>query len=215
MALLTDPVNERSIISRYKDYMYPAWQGVTWGKNYLPVYAPGTYYATAIMQVANMGGNNYDNPGKDAFIGKIDGTIVNPGEGPITAERIHAYLNFFTYTHCYVRRIRAILTITGDGGNTGNYPYAGVVYDATAVAYTNFLNTQPQSGVFDYVTPLSGGPTGVVAANQVVSALELQYFMERCLQAYNNFARNQTYIFNPIICHASCHSSCHNARGRR
>jgi len=210
MALLTDPINERNVISRYKDYMYSAWQGVTWGSNYLPVYAPGTYYETAIMQVANMGGNNYDNPGADAFIGKIDGTIANPGEGPITAERIHAYLNFFTYTHCYVRNVRVILTITGDGGNTGNYPDAGVVYDTTAVAYTNFLNTQPGQ-VVDYVTPLSGG----VAANQVISAAELEAFMNRCIIAYNNFARNQTYIFNPIICHASCHASCHSSRGRR
>jgi len=210
MALLTDPINERNVISRYKDYMYPAWQGVAWGTNNSPIYAEGTYYQTQVIPFSAFRGSTFDNPGADAFIGKLDGTIANPGEGPITAERIHAYLNFFTYTHCYVRRIRALLTITGDGGNTGNYPYAGNVYDVTAIGYMNFLDTQFPN-VFDYVTPVSGG----VAANQVVSALELQYFMERCLQAYNNFARNQTYVYQPIICHASCHASCHSSRGRR
>jgi len=210
MAALTDPVNERSIISRYKDYMYPAWQGIAWGTNNSPIYALGTYYATQVIPFSAFRGTTFENPGADAFIGKIDGTIVNPGEGPITAERIHSYLNFFTYTHCYMRRIKALLTITGTGGNTGNFPVAGNVYDVEAIGYMNFLNTQP-GHVVDYVTPVSGG----VAAGQAVSAAQLEAFMGRCIQAYNNFARLQTYIYNPIICHASCHSSCHNARGRR
>ena len=209
MALLTDPVNERNVISRYKDFMYTAWQGVAWGTNNVPIYAVGTPYATEVITRASMGGSTFDNPGDFAFIGKLDGTIADPGS-LITAERIHTYLNYFTFEHCKVRKLRVLLTITGTGGNTGNYPDPGNVYDVTAIAHLNFRAFQPGLNV-DYVTPASGG----VAGGQVISALELQYFMERCLQAYNNFARNQTYIFNPIICHASCHSSCHGSRGRR
>lgn len=226
MAALTDPVNERNIISRYKDFMYTAWQGVTWGTNDVPVYAPGTGYATVVIPATAMGGPNTEDPGQGAFIGDGSPGLV------INAYNIFNYLNYFTYEYCKIRNIRAVLFVNGLGGNTGNYPTPGEVYDVTAVANYSNRSTQAAAaataaaagnasgksstaGVVDYVTPLSSGPTGGVAANQVVSALELQYFMERCLQAYNNFARNQTYRYDTTVCHASCHSSCHFARGRR
>ena len=209
MAVLTNPVNERNIISRFKDYMYPAWQGVTWGTNNLPVYASGQPYAKTVIPASVMRGPNNSNPGADSFIGKPDGNITGPGQ-PIIADRIHDYLNFFTFEYCYIRKVRALLTVSGTGGNIGSMPTAGNVYDVTAVAHLNFRNTQP-GHVVDYVTPVSG----TVAKDQLVDDVQLENFMNRCITAYNNFARNQTYIYNPIICHASCHNACHTARGRR
>ena len=94
MAALSNPVNATNVVSRFLDYLYTARQGVTWGSNDLPVYAPGTYYATAILQVANMGGPNYGDPGAGAFIGNAaPGAVIN-------AYDIFNYLNFFTY-ECY------------------------------------------------------------------------------------------------------------------
>ena len=58
MAALTDPVNERNIISRFKDYTYAAWHGVTRGTNNLPVYAPGTGYAVTVIPSNEMRGPN-------------------------------------------------------------------------------------------------------------------------------------------------------------
>ena len=209
MAELTNPVNERNIIARFKDYTYAAWQGVTWGTNNLPVYAPGTGHAVTVIPASAMRGPNTSNPGADSFIGKPDGNITGSGE-PIIASRIYDYLNYFTYEYTFVRNIRALLTVTGDGGSQGTQPIAGNVYDVTAVAY--FSNRATQAGrVGDYVAPA----VGAVAGGQVISAAQLEAFLDRCRSSYTNFARNQTYLYNPIICHASCHSSCHASRGRR
>lgn len=222
MAALTNPVNERNVISRFKDYTYPNWQGVTWGTNNVPVYAPGTPYATVVIPATAMGGPNTEDPGQGAFIGDGSPGLV------INAYNIFNYLNFFTYEYCKIRNIRAVLFVNGLGGNLGNYPTPGEVYDVTAVA--NFGNRSTQAaaaataaaagnasgksstaGVVNYVTPVSGG----VAANQVISAGEMEAFMARCRSAYVAFARNQTYRYDTTVCHASCHSSCHGARGRR
>jgi len=204
MAALSNPVNAINVVSRFIDYLYTARTGVTWGTNDLPVYAPGTPYAVTVITAASMGGPNYGDPGAGAFIGNaVPGAVIN-------AYDIFNYLNLFTYEYCYIRNIRALLTVTGAGGNIGTQPVAGDVYDVTRVGYVNFRNTQA-GRVADYVTPVSGG----VAGNQIISAVEMENFLSRCRAAYNNFARNQTYLWNPIICHSSCHASCHGARGRR
>jgi len=209
MAALTDPVNERNIISRFKDYTYAAWHGVTWGTNNLPVYAPGTGYAVTVIPSNEMRGPNTSDPGADSFIGKPDGTITGP-DNEIIASRIYDYLNYFTYEYTFIRSVRALLTVTGAGGSQGTQPVGGNVYDVTAVAY--FANRATQAGlVADYVYPVAGG----VAVNQVIDDALLEAFMDRCRTSYNNFARNQTFLYNPIICHASCHVSCHGSRGRR
>jgi len=212
MAALSNPVNAENIVSRFKDYLYVARQGVTWGKNDLPVYAPGTPYAVTVIPAADMGANNNADPAPNIFIGDATpGAVIN-------AFNIYNYLNFFTYEYCYIRNIRAILTVTGVGGNLGSKPTAGDVYDVTAVAYFSNRNTQaaiatpaPATGVANFA-----GPTpGAISANQVISAAEMENFLNRCRASYNNFARNQTYRYNTSVCHSACHSSCHASRGRR
>jgi hypothetical protein len=205
MAALSNPVNAENIVSRFHDYVRASAQsGVTWGTNNLPVYAPGTPWETTVIPATAMGGPNNGDPGAGAFIGDaVPGAVIN-------GYNIYNYLNFFTYEYCYIRNVRALLTVTGDGGNLGNYPEPGDVYDVTRVAY--FSNRSTQAGqVADFAGPTPGG----VSANQVISATEMENFLARCRASYINFARNQTYIYNPIVCHASCHSSCHGSRGRR
>jgi len=211
MAVLTNPVNERNIISRFQDYMYTNWQGVTWGTNNLPTYAPGTAYATAVIPTSDMGGNNYDNPNyppNDPFIGKMDGNPAGVGD-QIIAERIHTYLSYFTSRYLKIRSVQARLFVNGTGGNNGTKPTAGFVYDVIAVAYLNF--STGQTGLSDYVTPARGA----VDTNLQISTYSMENFMERCRTAYQNYARNQSYVYDATVCHASCHSACHFARGRR
>jgi len=206
MAALSDPVNANNVISRFFDYVRATAQsGVTWGSNYLPTYQPGYGYADVqVIQAASMGGPNYGDPGINTFINN-----AYPGQ-VINAYNIYNYLNYFTYEYCYIRSVRAVLTVTGDGGDQGTLPTPGNVYDATAVAYLNFRNTQA-GYVSDYAAPAQG----TVAAGEKITAFSMEDFLSRCRTAYNNFARNQTYLWNPIICHASCHTSCHASRGRR
>lgn len=205
MASLTNPVNAINIVDRFIDYVRStARTGVTWGTNDLPVYAPGTAYAKTVIPSSAMGGPNNGDPAPNIFIvDAVPGSVIN-------AFNIFNYLNFFTFEYCIIRNVRALLTVTGAGGNIGSMPVAGDVFDVTRVAYFSTRGIQAGLSV-NYVTPVSGG----VAANQVISAAEMEAFLNRCRAAYNNFARNQTYLYNPIICHASCHSSCHFARGRR
>jgi len=211
MAVLTDPVNERNIISRFQDYTYSNWQGVTWGKNNLPTYAPGTGYATVVIPFGAMGGNNYDNPNyppNDPFIGKMDGNPAGVGD-QIIAERIHNYLNYFTTLHLKIRSVRVRLFVNGTGGNNGSKPAPGFVFDETAVAYLSFSTVQP--GLNDYLAPARGA----VDTNLEISTYSMENFMERCRTAYQNYARNQTFLYEDTVCHASCHTSCHESRGRR
>jgi hypothetical protein len=205
MAALSNPVNANNVISRFFDYVRATAQsGGTWGSNYLPTYQPGYGYADVqVIPAGAMGGNNYDDPGINTYIsGAYPVQVIN-------AYNIYNYLNYFTYEYCYIRNVRAVLTVTGDGGDQGTLPTPGNVYDATAVAYLNFRNIQTGMADFVYATP------GGVTAGQGITAFSMEDFLSRCRTAYNNFARNQTYLWNPIICHASCHLSCHASRGRR
>jgi hypothetical protein len=206
MAVLSNPVNNVNIVSRFHDYVRASAQsGVTWGSNNLPVYAPGTPYAYTVIPSGAMGGPTNGDPGAAAFIGDAAvGSVID-------STNIFNYLIFYTYEYVKIRSIRALLTVSGQGGNTGTRPTAGEVYDVTRVAYVSFAATNGQPQLAEYVTPARGG----LNPDQVIDAVGMENFLARCRSAYTAYSRNQTYIYNPVVCHASCHSACHGSRGRR
>lgn len=199
MAALSNPVNNVNLISRFDDYVKAtASAGIVWGTNSLPVYAPGTPYATTVIPATAMGGTT---------AGRNTAQSIDAGQ--IIANTIFTQLNAYTFNYCYIRSVRALLTVTGQGGNIGTKPNAGEVFDLTRVTYLNTNAKGPAPAV--YAAPVQG----VVAANQVISATEVENFLARCRAAYNNYARNQSYLYSVSVCHASCHSACHGSRGRR
>ena len=188
MASLTDPINAQNIVDRFSDYVVStANSGISWGTNAIPFpEMPSGYFG------GGTGGRG---------IG-ISGGNVNAD--PINAATIYNALVNETYNYFYIRNMRAIRNVTGGGGNTPAGPYgtAGFNYDVTAVAYNNDRN--PQSNATD----------NGVSSGSVISAGNLEAFLNACRAQYNS-ARSNTRTIQIDVCHASCHSSCHGSRGRR
>lgn len=190
MAVLTNNINAQNIVDRFADYVRAtANSGISWGTNSRPFNEfPVSYFGgTTAGKGIEINGNNLGGPG-----------------ALIVASTIYNVLRDETNRYTRIRRLRALLFVTGGGGNTGSRPTPGYVYDQTAVAHMN-------SGYAQNVgSPANNG----VAAGNLITVSGLEGFFNNLRSAYNN-ARNNTVTIQINVCHASCHSSCHGARGRR
>ena len=189
MATLTSPVEEQNIVNRFADYVPPA---ANTGISYHTGSVPFTEMATSYFG----GGSG----GKS--LGISGASIKNNGE-LIDASGIQDTLETETFNYTSIRSLRAILNVTGGGGNTGTQPTAGVITDVTGIAY---LNTS-------YRVALGTRSVNLQTGNLIDDSVLEQKFND--LRNKYNTARGTTATVQIDVCHASCHSSCHSSRGRR
>ena len=134
----------------------------------------------------------------------ITGVDIGEDGTTVTASSIRSTLETETALYTNVRKQRAILNVTGSGGNTGSRPTAGVIFDNTEVA-------QLRTGVRQTLGTISS--TGVTTGDTIDDAA-LETYFGRLATEYTS-KRNNTITDQVDVCHASCHSSCHGSRGRR
>lgn len=134
----------------------------------------------------------------------ITGVDIGETSDTITASTIRSTLETETALYTNVRKQRAILNVTGGGGNTGSRPTAGVIFDQTQVA-------QMRTGVRQTLAAIDN--TGVTTGDTIDDA-NLETYFGRLATEYTS-KRNNTVTDQVDVCHASCHSSCHGSRGRR
>lgn len=189
MATLNNPVNAQNIVDRFADYVVAtANSGISWGTNAEPFteFNEGLFGGTTSGRGIGISGSNI-------------------GSNPITASTIYNTLVSETNAYTRIRNLRAILFVTGGGGNTGSRPTAGTVYDQTNVANMNTGYLQ---------TTANGTNNAGVTSGSAIDDAGLETFFDNLRSAYNT-ARGNTVTIQVDVCHASCHSSCHGSRGRR
>jgi len=195
MATLTNPVEDQNIVDRYADYVVAtANSGIVWGTNANPTHSDGT----EVIPDSAFGGST---SGKS--IGINGGSLKDNGE-LITASGIYNTLLNETYNYSRIRKVRAVLNVTGGGGNTGSRPSPGIIYDSTNVAH---MSDSYRVGLG---TPSNNG----VSSSSIIDDNGLEQFFATLRTSYNT-ARETTHTYQTDVCHASCHSSCHGSRGRR
>ena len=134
----------------------------------------------------------------------ITGVDIASQGDTITASDIRTTLETETALYTNVRKQRAILNVTGGGGNTGSRPSAGVVFDQTQIAH---LRTSVRQS-------LGSIASTDITTGDVVDDTNLETYFGRISSAYSTQANN--VVTDQVdVCHASCHSSCHGSRGRR
>lgn len=134
----------------------------------------------------------------------ITGVDIASQGDTITASDIRTTLETETALYTNVRKQRAILNVTGGGGNTGSRPSAGVVFDQTQIAHLRTSVRQSLGSIAS--TDITSG--------DVVDDTNLETYFGRISSAYSTQANN--VVTDQVdVCHASCHSSCHGSRGRR
>jgi hypothetical protein len=189
MAQLTNPIVSQNIVDRFADYVVStANSGISWGTNAKPFSEMSSDFfggTTAGRGIA-INGNSVGAPGTNITASGIYNTLLNETIG---------YSN--------IRLMRALLFVTGGGGNTGSRPTQGYIYDSTAVAH---LSTNYRQGLSPNASNVSFGNT--------ITAGGLEQLFDNMRAAYNS-ARSSTATIQVDVCHASCHSSCHSSRGRR
>ena len=134
----------------------------------------------------------------------ITGVDIASQGDTITESDIRTTLETETALYTNVRKQRAILNVTGGGGNTGSRPSAGVVFDQTQIAH---LRTSVRQS-------LGSIASTDITTGDVVDDTNLETYFGRISSAYSTQANN--VVTDQVdVCHASCHSSCHGSRGRR
>ena len=134
----------------------------------------------------------------------ITGVDVGETGDTVTASSIRSTLETETALYTNVRKQRAILNVTGSGGNTGSRPTAGIIFDQTEVAQLRTAVRQSLGSITS---------TGVTTGDNIDDTA-LETYFGRIATAYTA-ARNNIQTDQVDVCHASCHSSCHGSRGRR
>jgi hypothetical protein len=189
MATLTNPINAQNIVDRFADYVVAtANSGISWGTNAVPF----GEMSTAFFE-GTTGGRGIS----------ISGT--NIADAPVRASTIFNALCAETLTYSNIRNLRALLNVTGGGGNSGSRPTPGIVYDQTAVAHLNTGYRQTQ------INPINPS----VSTGNAISAANLETLFDRLRTVYSSNYRATTATIQVDVCHASCHSNCHGSRGRR
>ena len=134
----------------------------------------------------------------------ITGVDIGEDGTTVTASSIRSTLETETALYTNVRKQRAILNVTGGGGNTGSRPTAGVVFDQTQIAHLRTSVRQSLGSIAS--TDITSG--------DVVDDTNLETYFGRISSAYSTQSNN--VVTDQVdVCHASCHSSCHGSRGRR
>ena len=185
---ITGDITKNSIVARFKQLVTDvAGASIVRGTNSLPF---------TEMPSSRYGGRT------DASFISISGSSISGDT--ITASTIRTVLETEANLYTNIRKQRAILNVTGPGGNTGSRPTAGVVSDSTNVAH---LDTGNRSAIGSIAT------TGVNPTS-IIDDTTLEAYFGRIATAYNA-VRTATITDQIDVCPASCHSSCHGSRGRR
>ena len=190
MATLTNPITSQNIVDRYADFVTAtANENIIWGTNALPF---------AEMPSTNFGGTT---SGKSI---SVTGPSIVGTNSEISAAKIYDTLLAETGTYTRIRRLRAILFVTGPGGNTGTRGTKGTIFDQTQKSN---LNTS-------YLQDLGVTNNADVTAGQLISSANLETLFTNMRISYSAAAAT-TATIQVNVCHASCHSSSHGSRGRR
>jgi len=188
MATLTGDVDKQNIVDRYEDFVTTtANAGIIWGTDALPFVEMSSAEFDGTTSGRNIVATGPDLAGPDIDASSIVSVLV--------AESV-------LYTN--IRKCQAILFVTGEGGNTGSRPVAGIIFDDTQVSH---LAT-------GYRQSITTGGDPEVQSMVDATAAGLETFFTN-LQTEYNTRRNTTETIQTNVCHAACHSSCHGARGRR
>ena len=185
---ISNPVSKQGIIDRFDDLVRDvANASISYGTNNKPF--------------SEMPNNRYG-----GTTGGVSSTITASSitGDTITASTIRSVLETEARKYTNIRKQRAILFVTGPGGNTGSRPTAGTVFDQTKVAHLDTGNRANLSSI---------SSTGVTSGD-TINDTNLETYMNRIKTAYNS-VRNSSVTDQINVCHASCHSSCHGSRGRR
>ena len=134
----------------------------------------------------------------------ITGVDIGEDGDTITASTIRSVLETETALYTNIRLQRAILNVTGGGGNTGSRPTAGIIFDQTEVAQLRTSARQTLGSI---------SSTGVATGDTIDDA-NLETYFGRLATEYSSL-RSNVQTDQVDVCHASCHSSCHGSRGRR
>lgn len=198
MATLSNPINKANLLARFDDYVTSvANAGITWGTNNIPRFTGTQGPAVDVVSSSVFGGTT---AGRSRAVG--EGDLIDP----VTAANIHNTLLLETQQFTAIRNMNFKLNITSSGFspyNTGTYNTPGIIYDATAVAYMNYVQAMDSPG------------DGGVAAGNTITVDRMQTLFSLLQTAYNA-KRALTDVVTTSICHASCHTSCHSSgRSRR
>jgi hypothetical protein len=191
MVTLNNPINPQNIVDRFKDFVTDtANSSIVWGTNNKPfsempdsVFG-GTTLGTTIT---------------------VTGSTIGAVGNEINAANIVNALLTETALYTSIRNLRAILNVTGGGGNTGSYPNPGAIFDATAKSYLDYVTYKQTLGTVN---------NAGVSAGQTISSTNLETFYTNLQTEYNSQSAN-TATVQVDVCHSSCHSNCHGSRGRR
>lgn len=190
MVTLTNPVTPQNIVDRFADFVTStANSSIVWGTNNKPF--------------SEMPDSTFDGTTSGTTITATGNSIGVTGN-TITASNIVNALLTETALYTNIRNLRALLNVTGGGGNTGNYGSPGIIFDATNKAN---LNTS-------YRQTLNTVDVSNVSTGNIITLSNLETFFTNLQTEYSTQAAN-TQTIQVDVCHASCHSSCHSNRGRR
>src|SRR6056300_2121198 len=121
---ITGNITKQSIVDRFEDLVTDvANASIVWGTNNKPF---------TEMPDGNYGGTTTG----DSI--NITGTSITGDT--ITASTIRTLLETEAALYTNIRQQRAILNVTGGGGNTGSRPTPGIVFDNTQVAHLDTGN---------------------------------------------------------------------------
>lgn len=206
MATLTNPINAQNIINRFADYVpASANTGIVWGTNANPSYTDGG--TVEIVADASFGGTT-----AGRSIG-VTGTSITPNDNIIDGPTIYNALVAETNAYTRIKKLRAVLTVTGSGGNRPAGPLTGNTGGTNVVVYdeTNIAHMAPS-----FVSNITIDPASTfgLANGQVISSANLQNFFDTLKTKYVE-KRNTVSRIDKSACHSSCHSSCHGSRSRR
>lgn len=193
----TEAIVPQDIVDRYHDWITNYANGeISWGWGAVPF--------SEFAQGGEFGG------GTGGISPYVNGTYLGLAGDVITASPIYNALYEHTRQYLRIRKVRAVLNVTGGGGNTGSRPTAGIVYDATAKAH---LHGGYQHSI-ESRYPTGQVPSDGIGTGGETSAYWIEVFFSRLRQRYEG-SRDEVIYFQTDVCHASCHSSCHGSRGRR
>lgn len=197
MAVLTNPVNKSNIIARFADYVESsANAGIVWGTNN----RPSIYFTSTYIGSEPFGGTT---AGRPISISGADLTTTLASAG-----NIYSVLVAETQRYSNIRNLRAIVNVTGAGGNTPIGPVTnatGIIFNQVAKAH---LSTSYRQAT---VSPSTAG----VDPGSIIRNSNLESFFTNLQATYTTYRTGTLITIQANVCHSSCHSSCHGSRGRR
>lgn len=199
---LTDNINPQNVVNRFADYVRGAANsGISWGTNAFPF--PEFSERSFVFGGTTAGKGIEINGGSIAGIGTV-----------ISAQQVYNVLIAETQRYTRIRLMQAVLFVTGTGNpnppgqptnslTPGSRPFAGVVFNQTAVTHMNSSFEQS----------VSANRFNVFANNVMTRGGTAQMFDS--MRANYNVRRGQSSYQQVNVCHSNCHTNCHFSRGRR